>query len=67
LNDTIATQQSRLDTFNVQMGIRRQSLLKEYLAMDTAISKMKAQGTAFLTAFASSSSNSGSSTGSIFG
>lgn len=67
LNDSIASQQSRLDSFNVQMAVRKQGLLQEYLAMDTAISKMKAQGTAFLTAFASNSSSSGNSSGSIFG
>jgi flagellar hook-associated protein 2 len=65
LNDKVTTQQSRLDAFNARMDVRRQALLKEYLAMDTAVQKLNAQGSAFLSALGSgSSSTSGSS---VFG
>lgn len=64
LNDQVTMQQGRLDDFNARMDVRRQALLKEYLAMDTAVQKLNAQGSAFLTALSSSSSSSSSS---IFG
>ena len=64
LNDQVSTQQRRLDDFNARMDVRRQALLKQYLAMDTAVQKLNAQGNAFLSAL---SSGSGSSSSSVFG
>lgn len=64
LNDQVTTQQRRLDDFNNRMDIRRQALLKEYLAMDTAVQKLNSQGNAFLSALSSGSSSSSSS---VFG
>lgn len=61
LNDQVSTQQRRLDDFNTRMDVRRQALLKEYLAMDTAVQKLNAQGNAFLSAMGSSASSSSSS------
>ena len=64
LNDQVTTQQGRLDDFNARMDVRRQALLKEYLAMDTAVQKLNAQGSAFLSSLGSGSSSTSSS---IFG
>jgi flagellar hook-associated protein 2 len=67
LNDAIATQQKRLDDFNARIALARAALLKEYSAMDSLVSQIRAQGNAFLSAFPSnngSNSGSGSSTGS---
>jgi flagellar hook-associated protein 2 len=58
LNDTIALQQKRLDDFNARMDVRRQALLKVYLAMDTTVSKLKSQGSSILSAMGLSSSSS---------
>lgn len=58
LNDQVSTQQKQLDNFNARMEVRRQALLKEYLAMDTAVQKLNAQGNAFLSALGSGSSSS---------
>ena len=46
------------------MEVRRQALLKEYLAMDTAVQKLNAQGNAFLSALGS---GGGSSAAPVFG
>lgn len=43
-------QQRQLDSFSARMEIRRQALLKKYLAMDTAVQRLQAQGAAFLSA-----------------
>lgn len=58
LTDQIALQQSRLDAFNARMALRREALLKVYLAMDTAVQKLKAQGTAFSSALGTANKTS---------
>lgn len=60
LTDQITIQQGRLDDFNNRMAVRRQALLKEYLAMDTAVQRLNAQGSAFLSALSSGGSSSSS-------
>lgn len=50
INDQIAVQQKRLDDFKARMEVRRQSLLKQYLAMDTTVQRLRAQGNSFLSA-----------------
>ncbi|MGI8507759.1 MAG: flagellar filament capping protein FliD [Gemmatimonadaceae bacterium] len=59
LADQIAVQQARLDSFNARMELHRQALLKVYLAMDTTVQQLRAQGASFLASIASSSTNSG--------
>ncbi len=54
INNQIAAQQKRLDDFNARMEVRRASLLKQYLAMDTAVQRLRAQGSSFSSAFSSS-------------
>jgi flagellar hook-associated protein 2 len=60
LNDLISNQQNQLDAFNTRMDLRKQTLLKQYLAMDTAVQQINSQGNALLSAL-SSGSNSASS------
>lgn len=57
LGDQVAAQQKRLDSFNARMEVRRQSLLKQYLAMDTAVQKLKAQGNSFFSALGTPSTS----------
>lgn len=52
LNAQITDQQRRLDNLNARLELRRQALLKQYLAMDTAVQKLQAQGSAFRAALA---------------
>lgn len=54
LRDQVAVQQKRLDSFNARMEVRRQALLKQYLAMDTAVQRLKAQGNSFFSAIGTS-------------
>lgn len=68
LNQRIADNQQRLTDFNARMAQRKAALLKEYLAMDTAVQQLQSQGSAFLSAFAGSSTTSSSSGGApVFG
>jgi flagellar hook-associated protein 2 len=67
INNTIATQQKRLDDFNARIALARVALLKEYSAMDSIVSQIRAQGNSFLAAFSNgngtNSNGSASSTG----
>lgn len=63
LSDQISAQQKRLDDFNARMQVRRQSLLKQYLAMDTAVQRLRAQGSSFLSAIGAGSTAASRSTG----
>ncbi|MEO6778008.1 MAG: flagellar filament capping protein FliD, partial [Gemmatimonadaceae bacterium] len=65
LNDTISTQQARLADFTARMALQRAALLKQYSAMDSLVSQIRAQGNSFLAAFSNTngSSTSGSSSG----
>jgi len=60
LKNTITNQQKRYDDFTARMDLRRQTLLKQFLAMDTAVSKLKSQSASFLSALSSGSSSSSS-------
>jgi flagellar hook-associated protein 2 len=60
LNDLISNQQHQLDAFNTRMDLRKQTLLKQYLAMDTAVQQINSQGNALLSALRSSGSSSSS-------
>ncbi|MGI8547859.1 MAG: flagellar filament capping protein FliD [Gemmatimonadaceae bacterium] len=53
LSDQISVQQKRLDNFSARMEVRRQALLKQYLAMDTAVQRLRSQGSALLSAIGS--------------
>jgi hypothetical protein len=43
------------------MDLRKQTLLKQYLAMDTAVQRINSQGNALLSALSSGGSSSSSS------
>lgn len=58
LASQITTQQARLDSFNARMELHRQALLKVYLAMDTAVQQLRAQGASFLASLGSASTSS---------
>ncbi|MEO7041764.1 MAG: flagellar filament capping protein FliD [Gemmatimonadaceae bacterium] len=66
INDTIATQQSRLADFTARIALQRAALLKQYSDMDALVSQIRAQGNSFLAAFSnqsgSTSSNNSSGT-----
>jgi flagellar hook-associated protein 2 len=47
LGATIESQQKRLDALNTRLALRRQNLLKQFLAMDTAVARFKSQASAF--------------------
>lgn len=59
IGDQISVQQKRLDNFTARMEVRRQSLLKQYLAMDTAVQRLRAQGSAFLSSIGAGTSSGG--------
>lgn len=63
INNTIATQQSRLADFTARIALQRAALLKEYSNMDAIVSQIRAQGNSFLAAFSnqSGSASNGSS------
>lgn len=58
INNTIATQQKRLADFTARIALQRAALLKEYAAMDSIVSQIRAQGNSFLAAFSNSSGTS---------
>jgi flagellar hook-associated protein 2 len=62
INDSIAMQQSRLADFTARMALARASLLKQYSAMDSIVSQIRAQGNSFLAAFSNSSGTTSSGT-----
>lgn len=64
INDTIGMQQARLADFTARIALARAALLKQYSAMDSIVSQIRAQGNSFLAAFSSTSgtSTSGGST-----
>lgn len=64
LNDNIKTLTQQISDFNDRMEVKRQALLAEYLAMDTAVQKFKQQASAFSSIFSSSQNNSSSSSSS---
>jgi flagellar hook-associated protein 2 len=68
INDTINMQQKRLTDFTARIALARAALLKEYSAMDSIVSQIRAQGNSFLAAFSNSSgtntNSAGNSTGS---
>lgn len=51
INDTISTQQKRLDDFTARIALQRAALLKEYSTMDSIVSQIRSQGNSFLAAF----------------
>ena len=53
LSNTVTAQQKRVDSINARLEVRRQSLLKQYLAMDTAVSSFKSQASSLTSLFAS--------------
>ena len=64
LNNSIATQQNRLADFTARIALARAALLKQYSAMDSIVSQIRAQGNSFLAAFSSSSGTSSGSSSS---
>jgi flagellar hook-associated protein 2 len=63
INDTIGMQQKRLADFTARIALQRAALLREYAAMDSMVSQIRAQGNSFLAAFSNSSGTSGSTSG----
>lgn len=61
INDSIAMQQSRLADFTARMALARAALLKQYSAMDSIVSQIRAQGNSFLAAFSTASSTGSTS------
>jgi len=63
LNQTIATQQQRLSDFNARMDVKRAGLLKQFLAMDTAVQQYKSRANSISALFASLTTTSTNSSG----
>jgi flagellar hook-associated protein 2 len=53
LNEQIEAHEKRIDSFNARLDLRRQTLLKQFLAMDVAVQRLQSQGNAFLSAISS--------------
>ena len=64
INNTITMQQKRLADFTARIALARTALLKQYSAMDSIVSQIRAQGNSFLAAFASGSGGTSTSSGS---
>ena len=58
INDTIGLQQHRLTDFTARIAMQKVALMKQYSAMDSLVSRIRAQGNSFLAAF---SNNGGTS------
>ncbi|MDQ2889585.1 MAG: flagellar filament capping protein FliD [Gemmatimonadota bacterium] len=63
INDSIGMQQARLTDFTARIALERAALLKQYSAMDSIVSQIRAQGNSFLAAFPSTNGSSSSSSG----
>ncbi|MDQ6736202.1 MAG: hypothetical protein M3Z30_00700, partial [Gemmatimonadota bacterium] len=66
INDTIGIQQHRLADFTARIAMQKAALMKQYSAMDSLVSRIRAQGNSFLAAFpttGTSSSSTSSKTG----
>jgi len=63
LTQQIADEQSHLDDFNARMAVQKASLLQEFLAMDTAVQQLTAQGNALLSALSGNPAGGFTSTG----
>ncbi len=57
LNSRIESQQKYMDRMNDRLELRKQILLKQFLAMDVTVSKLNSQGSAFLSAITASQNN----------
>ncbi len=62
INDTIGLQQKRLADFTARIALTRAALLKQFSAMDTIVSQIRAQGNSFLAAFPTTSGTSNNNT-----
>ncbi len=58
LTDQITSHESRIDKLNARLDLRKQTLLKQYLAMDVAVQRLQSQGNAFLSAVTSATQSS---------
>lgn len=57
LTDRISTSQDRIERLNDRLALRKQMLLKQFLAMDVAVQRFQSQGNAFFSAISSSPTN----------
>lgn len=57
LNERITAQEAYMDRVNDRLELRKQILLKQFLAMDVTVQRLNSQGNAFLTAITSAQSD----------
>jgi flagellar hook-associated protein 2 len=62
INDTIGVQQTRLAEFTARIALQKAALLKQYSAMDSIVSQIRAQGNSFLAAFPSTTGSTSNAT-----